>query len=164
MSQHDSEAYEFRKVNAGEIAEVFTTKEGRQGYARRISQALGRQPQSMNLLERHPFDVEILRVPPHSFPYRYHSHSSQWEYYQVVSGAGIIRHAGGNTVIAAGDAFIFKPAEPHQLRNDSDDDLVVLIVADNPIGDYAHYPDEKMWLVGSPERHYLVLHPEREKT
>ncbi|MBV9272162.1 MAG: cupin domain-containing protein [Candidatus Eremiobacteraeota bacterium] len=139
------------------------SKEGRLSYGRRISEALGRRPESMDLLERHPFDVEMLRIPPHSVPYRYHSHSAQWEYYQVVSGIGTVRHAGGQTPIVSGDAFIFKPNEPHQLLNDTDEDLVVMVIADNPIGDAGYYPDDQMWLVTSPERRYLALHPEREK-
>jgi len=158
-----AEAFEFKKVNVADIPEVFKTKEGRQGYGRFISEALGRKPESMNLLERHPFDVEILRVPPHSFPYRYHSHSAQWEFYHVIAGTGTIRHAGGRTSIVTGDAFIFKPNEPHQLLNDGEEDLLIMVIADNPIGDAAHYPDDEMWLVTSPERRYLALHPEREK-
>lgn len=158
-----SDDYEFKKVNVADVNEVFRTKEGRVGYGRFISEALGRDPNSMNLMERHPFDVEILRVPPHSFPYRYHSHSAQWEYYQVISGTGVIRHAAGRTPIEVGDAFLFKPNEAHQLLNESDADLVVMVIADNPVSDFAYYPDEKMWLVVSPERRYLALHPEREK-
>lgn len=153
----------FRKVNIAEIPEVRTEKEGRLRYTRNVSEALGRRPESTDLMERHPFDVEVLRVPPHSIPYRYHSHSAQWEYYQVVSGTGTIRHAQGETTISAGDAFLFKPGEPHQIRNDGDEELVVMVVADNPIGESYHYPDDEMWVVNSPEWRYVVLHPEREK-
>jgi hypothetical protein len=32
-------------------------------------------------MDRHPFDVEILRVPPGKAPYPYHSHSAQWLVY-----------------------------------------------------------------------------------
>jgi uncharacterized cupin superfamily protein len=151
-----------RKVNIAEVAEIKKTKEGRIGFRRPISEALGRQPQSTDQLQRHPFDVEILRVPPRSVPYRYHSHSAQWEYYQVVSGSGVVRHAQGETPVVEGEAFLFKPGEPHQVRNDSDMDLVVLIVADNPIGESYYYPDDGMWIVNSPEPHYVTLHPERE--
>ncbi len=152
----------FRKVNVADISEIGKTKEGRIGFLRPISEALGREPKSLDLSKRHPFDVEVLRVPPHSIPYRYHSHSAQWEYYQVISGTGVVRHANGETPIAPGDAFIFKPDEPHQIRNDSDGDLTVLIVADNPIGESAYYPDENMWLVYSPQPRYAVQHPDRE--
>lgn len=51
---------------------------------------------------------------------------------------------------------------PHQICNDSDSDLELLIVADNPVGESYYYPDDAMWMVNSPEPHYVVLHAERE--
>ncbi|MBC5825076.1 MAG: cupin domain-containing protein [Candidatus Eremiobacteraeota bacterium] len=152
----------FRKVNLRDIAEVSWSKEGRVGYGKQISEALGRKPESTDIMERHPFDVEVLRVPPGAIPYRYHSHSAQWEFYYIMSGSGSVRHADGTAPISAGDAFLFKPGEAHQLVNDGAEDLVVIVVADNPIGEFYHYPDEKMWIVNSPERRYVSLHPERE--
>lgn len=122
---------------------------------REISEALGRKAQSTDLMERHPFDVEILRVPPGKVPYPYHSHSMQWEFYHVISGMGTVRHEGGESNITAGDAFLFKPGEPHQLRNTGDDDLLVYVIADNPIGESTHYPDSDKWAVRSPERRLM---------
>ena len=54
--------------------------------------------------------------------------------------------------IGPGDAFLFKPNEPHQLINDGTQDLVLYVVADNPIGESVYYPDSKKWGVRSPER------------
>ena len=34
------------------------------GAGKEISEELGRKPQSTDLNERHPFDVEICRIPP----------------------------------------------------------------------------------------------------
>jgi hypothetical protein len=42
------------------------------GAGKEISEALGRKPKSTDLNERHPFDVEILRIPPGKAPYSYH--------------------------------------------------------------------------------------------
>jgi uncharacterized cupin superfamily protein len=103
-------------------------------------------------MKRHPFDVEILRISPAKTPYPFHSHSAQWEFYHVISGTGKIRHQNGTTGIESGDAFLFRPGEPHQLINDSAEDLVVYVVADNPIGESNHYPDSNKWSVRSPER------------
>ena len=125
------------------------------GASKAVSEALGRKPNSTDLNERHPFDVEILRVPPGKTPYLYHSHSAQWEFYHVISGAGLVRHKHGQTPIVAGDAFIFKPGEPHQIINNSAADLVIYVVADNPIGESCHYPDSGKWLVRSPERRLM---------
>ncbi len=118
---------------------------------KKLSEALGRDRRSTDLNERHPFDVEITRIPPGASSCPYHSHSAQWEFFHVVSGTGTLRHADGRVAIAAGDAFIFKPNEPHQLINDSADDLIMYVVADNPIGETCFYPDSGKWAVKSPE-------------
>ena len=65
-------------------------------------------------------------------------------------GTGIARDDEGSTPIATGDAFIFKPGEAHQLINDGVEDLVVYVVADNPIGESAHFPDSAKWVVNRP--------------
>ena len=142
------------KINTNELREErWESPKGKFiGYGKEVSEALGRIPVSMNLQERHPFDVEIVRIPPGKSPYPYHSHSAQWEFYHVISGRGAIRHQEGTTPIVPGDAFIFKPGEPHQLINDGSEDLIVYVVADNPIGESCHYPDSNKWLVRSPER------------
>ena len=146
-----------RKINTNELGEEpWASPKGKfTGSSRSISEALGRKPQSSDLNERHPFDVEILRIAPGKIPYPYHSHSAQWEFYHVISGKGSVRHQEGTTPIEAGDAFVFKPGEPHQLINDSEQDLLVYVVADNPIGESVFYPDSKKWLVRSPERKIL---------
>ena len=117
-----------------------------------VSEALGRKPQSTDLMERHPFDVEIARIPPGKKAYPYHSHSAQWEFYHVISGKGVVRHKEGRTAIEPGDAFMFKPGEPHQLTNNGAVDLILYVVADNPLGEACHYPDSGKWSVPLPER------------
>jgi uncharacterized cupin superfamily protein len=146
-----------RKINSNGLTEVsWTSPKGRfAGASKEISEALGRKPHSTDLRERHPFDVEILRVPSGKIAYPYHSHSAQWEFYHVISGKGSVRHSGGTTTVEAGDAFIFEPGEPHQIGNSGLEDLVVYVVADNPIGESCYYPDSQKWLVRSPERKVL---------
>jgi uncharacterized cupin superfamily protein len=117
---------------------------------KKISEALGRDRRSLDALRRHPFDVEITKVPPSKASCPYHSHSAQWEFYHVISGTGRVRHAGGTSAIEAGDAFVFKPNEPHQLFNDGSEDLVYYVVADNPVGESCYYPDSNKWAVKSP--------------
>jgi uncharacterized cupin superfamily protein len=146
-----------RKINTQDVAEVtWSSPKGKfAGAGREISEALGRKPQSTDLRERHPFDVEICRIPPGKAPCPYHSHSAQWEFYHVISGRGIVRHKEGSTPVAVGDAFIFEPGEPHQLINNTLEDLVLYVVADNPVGESCHYPDSGKWAVRSPE-HRLI--------
>ena len=150
-----------RKVNANGIEDyAWTSPKGKfGGSCKGLSEALGLDPTSTDLKTRGPFDVEILRVPPGKAPYPYHSHSAQWEFYHVLSGRGVVRHKDGTTPIEAGDAFIFLPDEPHQLTNTGSEDLTVCVVADNPIGESAYYPDSKKWLVRSPERKLMRGEP-----
>jgi uncharacterized cupin superfamily protein len=110
-------------------------------------------------MKRHPFDVEISRIPPGKTPCPYHSHSAQWEFYHVISGRGLVRHKDGQTSIEAGDAFLFQPGEPHQLFNNGAEDLIVYVVADNPIGESCHYPDSNKWIVRSPGRRLIRSEP-----
>lgn len=146
-----------QKVNTNDLAELtWSSPKGKfVGAGKQVSEALGRKPASTDLNERHPFDVEISRIPAGKLAFPYHSHSAQWEFYHVISGTGIVRHKDGSTPIEAGDAFIFKPDEPHQLENNGAEDLVIYVVADNPIGESCHYPDSNKWLVRSPERRLL---------
>ena len=149
------------KINTNALTELsWSSPKGKfVGAGKQVSEALGRKPASMDLMERHPFDVEICRISPGKTPYPYHSHSAQWEFYHVISGKGLVRHAEGTTPIEAGDAFLFKPGEPHQLINDSAEDLVLYVVADNPIGESCYYPDSKKWGVRSPERRVIRSEP-----
>src|SRR5437870_2027448 len=123
-----------RKVNTNQLIEfTWASPKGKfAGAGKQVSEALGRKPQSTDLNERHPFDVEILRISPGKTPYPYHLHSSQWEFYHVISGTGAVRDKAGSTAIEAGDAFLFKPDEPHQIVNNSSADLLIYVIADNP--------------------------------
>ena len=149
------------KINTNQIPwESWPSPKGNFDSAgKEISEALGRKPQSTDLMERHPFDVEICRIPPGKRNYPYHSHSAQWEFYHVISGKGLVRHKDGTTPIGGGDAFLFKPGEPHQLINDGTEDLILYVVADNPMGESCHYPDSNKWLVRSPERRLIRSEP-----
>lgn len=146
-----------RKINIHQIKEeTWSSPKGKfAGAGKGLSEALGRDPLSSDLKLRHPFDVEITRLAPGQTPYPYHSHSAQWEFYYVLSGQGAVRHKDGTTAIGPGDAFFFGPDEAHQLINDGSEDLVIFVVADNPIGESSYYPDSRKWLVRSPERRLM---------
>ena len=150
-----------KKVNTNELPwDSWSSPKGTfAGAGQQVSEALGRRPLSTDLRERHPFDVEICRIPAGKTPYPFHSHSAQWEFYHVLSGRGKVRHQTGITPILPGDAFLFEPGQPHQIINDGPDDLVVYVIADNPIGESCHYPDSQKWLVHSPERRLIRSDP-----
>jgi uncharacterized cupin superfamily protein len=146
-----------RKVNTKDITEVvWKSPKGKFASCDKlISEELGRKPDSTDLKLRHPFDVEICRIPAGASMCPYHLHSAQWEFYLVTSGLGTVRDEDGFTPVVPGDAFIFGPGEAHQLTADAAQDLVLIIVADNPIGESCYYPDSKKWMVQSP-KHQLI--------
>jgi uncharacterized cupin superfamily protein len=138
-----------RKVNLSEIKEEAWQSPGGK-YAvsfKGISEALGRDPNSLDLSKRHPFDLEWNRVPPGKYNFPYHAHSAEWELYLIISGKGTVRHDSGTTEVVPGDAFIFGPNEPHQLSNAGHEDFVYYVIADNPIGESAYFPDSGKWKV-----------------
>src|SRR5260370_12960304 len=153
-----------RKVNVKDIKEgQWQSPDGKfEGNSKEVSIALGRDPESLDLAKGHPFDLEWTRVPPgkHNFPY--HAHSAAWELYLVISGKGSVRYKGGKTDVVAGDAFIFGPDEPHQISNTSEDDLTYYLVADNPIGESAYYPDSGKWEVNKTSAADPVVVKSRE--
>ena len=146
-----------RKVNVRDVEDLVWSSPGGRfgGSGKQLSEALGREPESTDVLRRHPFDVELSRIPAGGNPFPFHSHSAQWEFYYIVSGGGTVRHAGGMTPIEAGDAFLFRPGEPHGFTAGAEADLVMFVVADNPFGESTYYPDSMKWSVRSPERRML---------
>jgi len=142
-----------KKVHTNDLEELTWSSPSRKflGAGKQVSEALGRDPKSTDPFKCHPFDVEIQRIEPGKLPCPYHSHSHQWEFYHVISGSGYVRHDGGTTAIVQGDAFIFKPGEAHVVGNDADVDLILFVVADNPVNETCYYPDSGKWAVSIPD-------------
>jgi uncharacterized cupin superfamily protein len=128
-----------KKVNVNDIKEdPWQSPKGKYVVSfKGISEALGRQPAS----------TEWSKIPPGKINFPYHAHSAQWEMYLIASGKGSVRHKDGTTEVVEGDAFIFGPNEPHQITNSGDVDLIYYVIADNPIGESAYYPDSNKWKV-----------------
>jgi len=93
----------------------------------------------------HPFNLELNRVPPGKAPCPFHSHTTQWEMFVIVSGTGTVRAGRRRKKVKAGDVFIHPPGEAHQILNTGRRDLVFYIIADNPPVDIFHYPDSGKW-------------------
>ena len=108
-----------RKVNVKDIPEK--KRKSPKGKFRRfmkdISVALGREPESLDLSKRHPFDLTLVRIPKGKFLCPYHAHAAESELYLVVSGHGNVRDKNETTEVGPGDAFLFQPGEAHQLWN-----------------------------------------------
>ena len=138
-----------RKVNLKDVEEEErkSPKGNFHKFVKDVSIALGRDPDSLDLAKRHPFDLAMVRIPKGKSYCPYHSHGAESELYLVVSGGGSIRDKNGTTQVSAGDAFFFGPGEAHQLSNDGDEDFTYYVIADNPRSDSCYYPDSGKWAV-----------------
>ena len=143
-----------RKVNLKDVPEQERkSPEGKfHKFVKNVSVALGREPESLDLAKRHPFDLALVRITKGKSLCPYHSHSAESELYLVVSGRGSVRDKDRTTEVGPGDAFLFQPGEAHQLTNAGDEDFVYYVIADNPrsggaTGDSCYYPDSGKWAV-----------------
>jgi len=138
-----------RKVNLENVEwQERQSPKGKFGrFSKNVSVALGRDPESLDLRKRHPFDLALVRIPKGKTLCPYHSHSSESELYLVVSGRGNVRDKDGSTIVGPGDAFFFGPGEAHQHSNAGDEDFVYYVIADNPRGDSCFYPDSGKFAV-----------------
>src|ERR1700730_12927365 len=100
-----------RKANVNEIrSEDWQSPKGKYAASfKGISEALGRDRDSLDLSKRHPFDLEWTRLPQGKTKFPYHAPSAQWELYLIIHGQGSVRHAEGVTEVIAGDVFLFAP-------------------------------------------------------
>ena len=153
-----------RKVNLKDILEQERkSPKGKFGrFSKNISIALGREPESLDLSKRHPFDLALVRIPKGKSLCPYHAHAAESELYLVVSGRGSVRHKEGTTEVNPGDAFFFQPGEAHQLTNAGDEDFVYYVIADNPrsggaTGDSCYYPDSGKWAVAKEGSEEVIV-------
>jgi uncharacterized cupin superfamily protein len=148
-----------RKVNVKDVEErERQSSKGKFGRrSKDISIALGRDPQSLDLAKRHPFDLALVSVPKGRSLCPYHSHSSESELYLVVGGRGKVRDKNGWTEVGAGDAFFFGPGEAHQLANAGEEDFVYYVIADNPRGDTCFYPDSGKFAVWKEDGEEVIV-------
>src|SRR5690348_4138758 len=140
------------KVNLKDIPEQERkSPKGKFGrVSKNISVALGRQPESLDISKRHPFDLVLVRIPKGRSLCPYQAHAAESELYLVVSGRGSVRDNDGIKEVGQRDAFFFQPGEAHQLSNVSDEDFLYYVIADNPrsggaTGDSCYCPDSGKW-------------------
>lgn len=122
------------KINIDDVPErhqVWQWKEGHyERYRREVSVALGNSEDN-----RHPFDVELTRLPPGARPCPIHVHDNRWEFFIVVSGQGIVDRNGESIAVVSGDCFMQSAGTKHRIRNASEtEELVYYVIANEPEG------------------------------
>lgn len=104
----------------------------------------------------HPFDVAMVSVPPGAANWPLHQHTTQWEFYIVLSGQGELRSESQVTAIGPGDCSLVPPGVAHQVRNTGEEPLVYYVVADNPPADISYYPESEKWMI-KPQRKWFRM-------
>src|SRR5438067_11144096 len=114
-----------KKVNLKDIEERRRqSPNGKFGRASKdISIALGRDPESLDLRKRHPFDLALERVPKGKTVCPYHSHSAESELYLVVAGEGSICDKDGSRIVTAGAALFLGLVEALQRGNAGEEEF-----------------------------------------
>lgn len=134
-----------RNIDQLEAIELISPKSTFAALRKNLTQALGSPCDVGPWGGGHPFDVEHVIVPAgkHNFPY--HSHAAMWEFYSILSGSGILRIDSGEIAIKAGDFFMCKPGEAHQISARDDQNIEYVVISDNVMADLVHYPDSGKW-------------------
>lgn len=102
-----------RKINLKDIPEQERkSPKGKFGrVVKNISVALGREPESLDLSKRHPFDLALVRIPKGKTLCPYHGHAAESELYLVVSGRGNVRDKNGIIELDLATPFCFSLAK-----------------------------------------------------
>ena len=98
-----------RKINLKDVPEQEKkSPKGKFGrITKNISVALGREPESLDLSKRHPFDLALVRIPKGKSLCPYHAHAAESELYLVLSGRGSVRDKHGITEVDRVTHFSF---------------------------------------------------------
>ena len=85
----------------------------------------------------------LYEIPPGKRPFPYHFHTANEEAMFVLSGSATLRLDGREVRIRAGDyvAFPVGPAGAHQVINDTDEPIRILMISTMLEPDVAVYPD-----------------------
>ena len=104
-------------------------------YRKHVSVALGHDGD-------HPFDVELVRLPPGATPCPVHEHSAMWEFFVIVAGEGEVHRNGDTAAVRAGDCFMQPAGTRHRVRNVSEtDELLFYVIAnEGPTQTTKHLP------------------------
>jgi len=146
------------KINTREVSEAEAgSPHGKYKLFRKgLSVALGGKKDAGTWGGGHPFDVELVRIPPGAKNFPLHQHSAQWEFYLIVAGNGEVTDGTETNPVAAGDALLFPPEAAHELTNTGAEDLVYYVIADNPQADICFYPRTDTWAI-KPQKKIFAM-------
>jgi uncharacterized cupin superfamily protein len=145
-----------RKVNIDDLKwEDWSSPKGKFAQSgKQLSVALGAKPRQPLTAGGHPFDLELAKVPPSKRPCPFHSHSLQWECYWFLAGRGEFRLGDERFAVGPDDLVLAPPGVAHTFTNTGTEELVYLLVADDPPAEHWHYPDSGKWGFSAPRKFF----------
>lgn len=97
--------------------------------------------------------VNLLRLRPGNQSFMFHAHLHEEEWLYIVSGRAVLDCGDTRHELTAGDFVAFPaPQEPHQLRNESDEDVVYLNGGERSPFDVVDFPRDGKRIVQVGER------------
>jgi uncharacterized cupin superfamily protein len=107
----------------------------------------------------HHIGVHLVRVPPGHDSTQYHMHQGEEEFIYIIAGCGLAEIGDDTVEIGPGDFMGFVPGRfPHNLINNSTDDLVYLVGGMNLDFDICDYPRVGQRLYRRHEQREYVKH------
>ncbi len=105
------------------------------------------------------FGINRTTLPPGAISSLFHRHSLQDEIIFILQGRPTLRHGDTVTVLEPGMCAGFPAGGlPHQLRNESDQDVVYLEIGDRTAGDEVEYPEDDLMVATDPEGRRRAAH------
>ncbi len=106
------------------------------------------------------FGVNLTTLKPGAISALRHAHDKQDEFVYILEGSPVLVTDEGETPLTPGMCAGFKcgTKNGHHLVNRSGSDVVYLEIGDRSPGDSAHYPDDDLKAVKSPDGQSRVFH------
>ena len=108
-----------------------------------------------------PFDLDHVTLSPGKRNFPHHSHAALWEMYYIISGKAVVRIDEETHDVETGDTIVCPPGMAHQIINESDEEVVYLVISNDPPFDSCYYPDSGKMLVAA--RKVWKGHPNDER-
>lgn len=97
--------------------------------------------------------INLVRLAPKNDSFTYHAHLHEEEWLYLLAGRAVIESGETRTELVAGDFVAFPtPQQPHQLHNESDEDVVYLTGGERPEMDVVDFPRNGRRLVRIEDR------------
>jgi uncharacterized cupin superfamily protein len=114
------------------------------------SRMVGREKRQLgDLFGLKNFGVNLTRLAPNAISALRHAHAKQDEFVYILQGRPTLQTDDGRTLLSPGmcAGFMAGTGNAHNLRNETEEDVVYLEIGDRTPGDNATYPDDDLQIL-----------------